>query len=88
LTAAAAVVAAVWAGSLQTGPSAVQQSGTALTGRLSIPLPELESLEPAELDSVLQTMDETVVSGSPVEDPALGDLNNDELERVLTSWEG
>ena len=48
----------------------------------------MNALEPAELDSVLQTMDEPIVSGSTGDDPALGDLNNDELERVLDSWEG
>jgi hypothetical protein len=88
LAAAAAVVAAIWTGSLQGGPSKVPPVGTVVAGRLSIPLPELESLEPAELDSVLQTMDEPIVSGSTGDDPALGDLNNDELERVLDSWEG
>jgi hypothetical protein len=88
LAAAAAVVAAIWTGGLQGGPSKVQPVGTAVAGRLSIPLPELESLEPAELDSVLQTLDEPVVNGADGDDPALGDLNTDELERVLDSWEG
>jgi len=50
-------------------------------------LPELGSLHPAELDSVLQTMDEAA-AGSPSDDPELGDLNPEELERVLDSWEG
>ena len=88
LAAAAAVVAAFWTGGLQDGPSKIPRAGTTVAERLSIPLPELESLEPAELDSVLQTMDEPMVSGSTGDDPALGDLNNDELERVLDSWEG
>jgi hypothetical protein len=88
LAAAAAVIAAIWTGGLRDGPSRIQPVGTAVAGRLSIPLPELESLEPAELDSVLQTMDEPTISGSASDDPALGDLNNDELERVLDSWEG
>jgi hypothetical protein len=88
LAAAAAVVAAIWTGGLERGPSNVQPVGTVVAGRLSIPLPELESLEPAELDSVLQTMDEPSINGSTGYDPALGDLNNDELERVLDSWEG
>jgi len=88
LAAAAALVAALWGGGLQDGPSKISRSGTTVAERLSIPLPELESLEPAELDSVLQTMDEPMVSGSTGDDPALGDLSNDELERVLDSWEG
>jgi len=88
LAAAAALVAAIWSGGLQGRPGEFLPEGTAVAGRLSIPLPELDSLEPAELDSVLQTMDEPMVSGSTGDDPALSDLNNDELERVLNSWEG
>jgi hypothetical protein len=88
LAAAAAVVAALWTGGLENGPSKPSPRGTEVAGRLSIPLPELEGLEPAELDSVLQTMDEPTVNGSTGDDPALGDLNIDELERVLNSWEG
>jgi hypothetical protein len=88
LAAAAAVVAAIWTGGLEGDPSKVAPVGTEVAGRLAIPLPELESLEPAELDSVLQTMDEPIVSGANGDEPALGDLNTDELERVLDSWEG
>ena len=88
LAAAAALVVAIWSGGMQGGASKAQPVNTAVAGRLTIPLPELDSLEPAELDSVLQTMDEPLVSGSSTDDPALGDLNNDELERVLDSWEG
>ena len=73
---------------MEGGASKVQPVNTAVAGRLTIPLPELDSLGPAELDSVLQTMDEPLVSGSSTDDPALGDLNNDELQRVLDSWEG
>lgn len=87
LAAAAALIAAIWTGGIQGGPSNPPAPGTAVAGRLTIPLPELESLEPAELDSVLQTMDEPS-GGSTADDPALGDLNNDELERVLNTWEG
>lgn len=88
LAAAAAVAAAIWTGGPQSGPSKVPPVGTTVAGRLSIPLPELEGLEPAELDSVLQTMDEPTVTGSTGDDPALGDLNDDELESVLDTWEG
>ncbi len=88
LAAAAAVVAALWTGGLESGPSKTAPAGTEVAGRISIPLPELESLEPAELDSVLQTMDDPSLNGSAGDDPALGDLNTDELERVLDSWEG
>ncbi len=88
LAAAAALVAAIWTGGLEGGSSKTPPVDTEVAARLSIPLPELETLEPVELDSVLQTMDESIVSGPTGDDPALGDLNNDELERVLYSWEG
>jgi predicted anti-sigma-YlaC factor YlaD len=88
LAAVAAMVAVVWAGGLKGGVTHVPPAGTAVATRISIPLPELETLEPVELDSVLQTMDESILGGPTGEEPALGDLNNDELERVLNSWEG
>lgn len=87
LASAAAIVAAVWTGGLERGTGA-PPVGSISAGPPSIPLPELESLEPAELDSVWQTMDEQIVGGLTGDDPALGDLDSDELERVLDSWEG
>ncbi|MGH7507954.1 MAG: hypothetical protein ACREMZ_00605 [Gemmatimonadales bacterium] len=86
--AAAAIVAAVWLGvgdRMPTSPSPVTPS---VAGRLEIPLPELESLQPAELDSVLETMDEPPAAGFTIGDPGLPDLDSDELQRVLDSWEG
>lgn len=88
LAAAAALIAAIWTGSFESRPLSAPPAGTEVAGRLSIPLPELESLEPAELDSVLKALNEPVVNDAGSEDPALGDLNSDELERVLDSWEG
>jgi hypothetical protein len=88
LAAAAALIGAIWTGALDSRPVHEPIAGTEVAGRLSIPLPELETLEPSELDSVLQTLEEPVANGSDGDDPALGDLNTDELERVLDSWEG
>ncbi len=85
LAAAAAIAAAVWTGGKT---SLLPPSGTVATGRLAIPLPELESLQASELDSVLLILDEPNVSGAPVDEPGLTDLNSDELESVLDSWEG
>ena len=86
LAAAAALVAALWTGGRTfnetTSPIGSLAAGEAFT------LPELQSLQPAELDSVLQTMDEFNVGSSVVEEPDLDNLNSDELERVLDSWEG
>lgn len=88
LAAAAAIAAAVWTGGMDSGTTRSASSGPVVAARLAIPLPELESLQAVELDSVLQTMDEPNVSGAPVDEPGLSDLNSDELENVLASWEG
>ena len=88
LAAAAAVVLAIWTGA-QPRPGDSGTTSTSLVARqLEIPLPELESLQPAELDSVLQTMDDPAARSANAEDLELGDLNSEELERVLNSWEG
>jgi hypothetical protein len=65
-----------------------QPASLAPVAGLQIPLPELDSLQPAELDSVLQAMDEPVVDGSTLDAPSLGDLDATELQSVLDYWEG
>jgi hypothetical protein len=87
VAAAVAFLAALWMNPL-TGPSAPPEIGSTTVAGAGFPLAELESLQPAELDSVLQTMDEPAAGGSTVEDPDLADLTSDELQRVLDSWEG
>jgi hypothetical protein len=88
LAAAAALLGAIWTGELPRpgGPDVPEVSVVAR--QLEIPLPELENLHPAELDSVLQTMDEAAARNANGEDLELSDLNSEELERVLNSWEG
>jgi len=81
LAAAAAVILAVWP---QPEPGSVPAPGVTL----QLPLPELENLQPAELDSLLYTMDEPLAGGSTLDGPSLGDLDDQELERVLEAWEG
>lgn len=88
LAAAATIAAAVWTGAMERGTTPPPSPGPVVAAGLAIPLPELESLQAAELDSVLQTMDEPNVSEATVDEPGLGDLNSDELESVLDSWEG
>jgi hypothetical protein len=87
LAAAAAVLIAVWTGAVPNQPSSRAADTSLAAGQLEISLPELDSLRPAELDSVLQTMDEAAARSSS-DDPELGDLDPEELERVLDSWEG
>jgi hypothetical protein len=83
LAAAAALVAMIWA-ERPVPPAGVP----APVAGLQIPLPELDSLQPAELDSVLQAMDEPLVDGSTLDAPSLGDLDAAELQSVLDYWEG
>ena len=85
VAAAAAVAALLWTGSVPkyTFPA----RGPSVVG-LEIPLPELDSLQPSELNSVLQTMDQAGVEGSSAETPDPGDTNADDPETVLDYWEG
>jgi len=88
LAAAAGIVIALWTASTNAPGDSGPMTGSLVAGRLAIPLPELQSLEPAELDSLLQTIDEPNARSAAVEDPDLGDLNSEELQSVLDSWEG
>lgn len=88
LAAAAAVMLAVWLGGTDLPRRLAPIANRAATVQTAIELPELDSLAPAELDSVLQRMNDPADSGSATEDVDLGDLNADELQRVLDTWEG
>jgi hypothetical protein len=87
VAAAVAFFAALWMSPLN-GPFSGLGGIGPVAAEADFPLPELESLQPAELDSVLRLMDEPVAGSAPVEVPDLADLNSDELQRVLDSWEG
>jgi hypothetical protein len=86
LATAAGVAALIWTGSAHVSPESPVP--TPQVAGLLIPLPELDSLPAADLDSVLQTMDEPGGGGSGLETPDLGDLSTDEPETVLDYWEG
>jgi hypothetical protein len=85
LAAAATLAAVIWT---ERPPSQPEVPPPSVVAGLRIPLPELDSLQPAELDSVLQTMEEPLVDGSTLDEPTLGDLDSTELQRVLDYWEG
>jgi hypothetical protein len=85
LAAAATIAALVWSERPVMRPVLPPMPPT--VARLQIPLPELDSLPSAELDSVLHTMDEPVGNGSAL-DPSLGELDSTELQNVLDYWEG
>jgi anti-sigma factor RsiW len=88
LAAAAGLLVALWTGGLDLRTGTSPATGSLASGSLGIPLPELDSLQPAELDSVLRAMDAPDVGSLTAEDLDIRDLNSDELERVLDSWEG
>jgi hypothetical protein len=95
LAAAATIALGVWYGRGQPGQSLPTPAGvpvaTAPSARvteLAIPLPELDQLQEPELDSLLQTISPPLTSGSTLEEPSMGDLDDQELEEVLSTWEG
>jgi hypothetical protein len=84
MAAAAAVSAMVLTGDR---PDPLVRSEPVATG-FRIPLPELDGLQPAELDSVLQTMDQSPATGGTLENASPGNPENGDLDTVLESWEG
>jgi hypothetical protein len=74
------------------GSGSADPNGGAVAGAaadaLVIPVPELETLDRGELESVLETMDAPLGAGGLADPGAMNDLNDRELERVLGSWEG
>lgn len=81
---AAALAALAWAGVRELNRTS--PAGPAAPAEIA--LPELETLETAELDSLLQTMDEAPAGWSALVEPTLGELDAEELEQVLGTWEG
>jgi hypothetical protein len=86
LATAAAIAAVVWTGRPVTRAVA-PSAGPVVAASLLIPLPELDNLDPAELNTVLQTIDEPLVGG-PTDTPGSVALDDDDLEGVLNIWEG
>jgi hypothetical protein len=84
LAAAAAIILLVWARGSIPGPG----TPTASTGRFRLPLAELESLDAFQLRAVLQDLEGPLGGSAAPDAPGLGDLENQELERVLRSLEG
>lgn len=83
--AAAGVAALLWSGAVETDPSTPRESAVAAA---EITLPELEPLDTVELDSLLEAMDSAALGWSALDEPTLGELDADELEQVLGTWEG
>ena len=82
---AAAILAAVVT-ERDAGPSAGVRT-VAEAGAL-VPLPELEGLETAQLDTLLQSLDRPVAGTSTLDASTLGEYEDGELEQVFATWEG
>lgn len=87
LAAAAGLLLAVWTRWPSESPDTTAGSARPAAQAL-VPLPELELLDPAELDSLLDRMESPVAGSSTLDAPSLGDLEDTELEQVLATWEG
>ena len=85
LASAAAVAAMLWAGRPPTSiPVAVPLPGATA---LQLPLPELDNLQPGELNSVLQTLDEPYI-GDSTDSSAADDLDDEVLDGGYDILEG
>jgi hypothetical protein len=87
VAAAAMLLLAVWI-RWPAPPERSAAGGSNSAAPALVPLPELELLEPAELDSLLERMEAPVAGSSTLDAPSLGDLEDTELEQVLATWEG
>jgi len=83
--AAAAILVAVL--SDRSGDSVATPRTVAEAGAL-VPLPELEGLGAAQLDTLLQSIDRPFAGGSTLDASTLGEHEDGELELVFATWEG
>jgi len=83
--AAAAILVAV-----MTGRDAATVAGPPVVAEAEalVPLPELEGLETAQLDTLLQSIDRPFAGTSTLDASTLGEHEDGELEQVFAAWEG
>ncbi len=81
LAAAASLALVLWSGR---GPN----TPTAPVAELTIPVAELDSLSAPELQSVYEAMEAPLVEGSSAEAVPMGELDDQQLERILRALEG
>jgi hypothetical protein len=84
---AAALVGMFWSRPPGHPPATAPAQGVT-SAALQIPLPELDGLQPEELDSVLQAIDAGDLEPSALNGPNPGDVESEDLESVLDYWEG
>jgi hypothetical protein len=83
--AAAAMLAAVVT-QRDAGPAAAARTGA--EAEALVPLPELEGLGTAQLDTLLQSLDRPFAGTSTLDASTLGEHEDGELEQVFDTWEG
>ena len=85
-TAAAAAILAAVVTQRDGGP--VTGARTVARAEALVPLPELEGLETAQLDTLLQSLDRPFAGTSTLDASTLGEYEDGELEQVFATWEG
>jgi hypothetical protein len=83
--AAAAIAFAVTSGD---APRREPLPAVAIETEPLVPLPELDGLETAQLDTLLRAIDAPPAGRSGAESTTLGDAVDRELEQILATWEG
>ncbi len=83
--AAAAILLAVATGREDGVPAGAR---TVAEAGVMVPLPELEGLETAQLDTLLNSLDRPVAGTSTLDAATLGEHEDGEMEQVLATWEG
>lgn len=83
--AAAAILVAVMT---DRDPDSVPGHRAVAEAEALVPLPELEGLETAQLDTLLQSLDRPFAGTSTLDASTLGEYEDGELEQVFATWEG
>jgi hypothetical protein len=83
--AAAALALALTSGG---GPPRQPAAAVAIETEPLVPLPELDGLETAQLDTLLRAINTAPAGTSGAESTTLGDEVDAELEQILATWEG
>ncbi len=89
LAAAAAAAAAILAAVVTQRDAGLTPGARTVAGAEAlVPLPELEGLGTAQLDTLLQSLDRPVAGTSTLDASTLGEYDDGELEQVFATLEG
>jgi hypothetical protein len=86
VAAAAAAILAVVVTERDAGPAAGAR--TIAEAEALVPLPELEGLGTAQLDTLLRSLDRPFAGTSTLDASTLGEYEDGELDQVFATWEG